>query len=140
MFSSTQFCISSFTSIFSISFSKYTEFSRGNSRIITDPTVGGKSSCPSLLLHHPFEHHRVVLSFLCWHFILNVECLCLLCVCSVPFNHDSFSFSFQAKVGFCIHVYTQRFAFSTSNRFDLVHIKHYLIPLLFLFLQEKELM
>lgn len=76
-------CIFSFTSIFPMPFSKYPEFSKCNCRIITDPAVGGKSSFLSLLLHCSFEHHRVVLNFLCWHFMLNGECsvfiLCLLC-------------------------------------------------------------
>lgn len=93
-------CISSFTSIFPISFSKYAEFSKCNCRIITDASVGGKGSCLSLLLHHPSEHHTVVLNFLCWDFMLNGEYLCLLCVYFVLFNKDSFSFSFQAKDGF----------------------------------------
>lgn len=66
-------CIFSFTSIFPMSFSKYTEFSKGTCRIITDPAVGGKSSFLSLLLHCSFEHHRVVLNFLSWHFILSDE-------------------------------------------------------------------
>lgn len=136
MFFSIWFCIPSLTSIFPISFSKYTEFSKGNSRIITDPAVGRKNSCPSLLLHHPFEHVRAVQSFLCWHFILNVEGLCLLCPLQpwliqflLPSQGWSFSSWLFSKV--CI------FHFKS---FGWVHTKHYLIPLLFLFLQEEEMM